>query len=107
VRSGESLSVIASKYGTSVDKLMDWNNLRSTRLKIGQKINIYGGTASAPVKKPSSTVSESIPKDGGHVIQRGESLWKIAQKYGTTVDDLLKMNPGVDPNDLKVGQKSG
>ena len=105
VRSGESLSVIASKYGTSVNKLMEWNNLRSTRLKIGQKINIYSGTAPAPVKSSSSTVTQSIPKEGGHVIKNGESLWKIAQKYGTTVDALLKMNPGIDPKDLKVGQK--
>lgn len=109
VRSGENLSVIASRYGTSVSKLMEWNNLRSSRLRIGQKLYIYGGR-NAPVaktaSKPKSTVAASAPPiDGGHTIRRGESLWKIAQKYGTTVDALLKMNPGVNPKDLKVGQK--
>lgn len=40
-----------------------------------------------------------------HVVQRGDTLFKIAQMYGTTVNELMRLNPGVDPNNLRVGQK--
>ncbi|MDR2083506.1 MAG: transglycosylase SLT domain-containing protein [Bacteroidales bacterium] len=43
VRQGESLSVIAKKYHTSVGKIKDWNKLKSDNLKIGQKLVIYPG----------------------------------------------------------------
>ena len=104
VRSGESLSVIAGKYGTTVSKLMDWNNLHSTRLRVGQKLNVYGAkqTEKTPEKEAAP---QPIPDDKAHVIQSGESLWAVSKKYGTTVDELRKLNPGVNESDLKVGQK--
>lgn len=40
-----------------------------------------------------------------HVIQPGDTLYKIAQKYGTTVQELMRLNPGINPNDLRVGQR--
>lgn len=105
VRSGENLGLIANRYGTTVKKLMEWNNLRSTRLRIGQKIYIYDGNAPTPVAKKTTASPPIDPNTPSHTIRRGESLWVISQKYGTTVDALLRMNPGVDPKDLKVGQK--
>lgn len=109
VRSGESLSVIGSKYGVGVSQLMGWNNLRSTRLKIGQKLIIYGKDQPAPPKKKEEeTASKSqkdIPEKKSYTIKSGDSLWKIAVENDTTVDQLLKLNPGIDYADLKVGQK--
>lgn len=40
-----------------------------------------------------------------HVIRQGDTLYKIAQQYGTTVNELMRLNPGIDPNNLRVGQK--
>lgn len=40
-----------------------------------------------------------------HVVKQGDTLFRIAQMYGTTVEQLMKLNPGVDPNNLRVGQK--
>lgn len=99
VRSGESLSVIGRKYGVSVTQLKNWNNLRSTRLSIGQKLTIYGG------REPSvnTTVTRRASQDE-HVIQRGDSFWKVANKYGTTVGELERLNPNLNSSDLKVGQ---
>ena len=39
-----------------------------------------------------------------HTIRAGDTLWRLAQQYGTTVEALLAANPGIDPNSLRVGQ---
>lgn len=114
VRSGESLSVIASNYGTTVSNLMDWNSLYSTRLKVGQKLTIYGKNAPKP-KKPTKKVETSsssisnntkdLSADQIYVIKSGDNLWEIAKKKNTTVTKLQDLNPEVNYKDLKVGQK--
>lgn len=97
VRSGETLSAIGKKYGVSVNDLMKWNNLRTTRLRIGQKLVVY---SNQPVV--ASTVSSSVKF---HTVGRGDSFWKIASRYGTTVKEIERLNPGVTSNNLKIGQK--
>jgi membrane-bound lytic murein transglycosylase D len=110
VRSGENLGYIAERYGTSVSRLMGWNNLRSTRLRVGQKLIIYGADApkSQPKKesKPESNDPPPSPTEGTiHTIQSGDNFWDIAKKYDTTASKLQQLNPGVNSSDLKVGQK--
>ncbi len=114
VRRGQTLGGIAQRYGTSVRRLMNWNDLRSTRLSIGQRLKVYSSHAlrvaekktKAPKKSKSSTVTAKNSGTGDvHIISEGDSLWIIAQQKGTTVDALMKLNPGIDSRDLKVGQK--
>jgi len=40
-----------------------------------------------------------------HVVQRGENLYRIAQTYGVTVDDLVRLNGLTDPGSIDVGQR--
>jgi LysM repeat protein len=40
-----------------------------------------------------------------YVIQHGDTLWKISRRYRTTIEELIKANPGIDPNNLQIGQK--
>jgi len=40
-----------------------------------------------------------------YVVQSGDTLGSIAQKYTTTVDELMTLNPGIDPTALRVGQR--
>ncbi len=49
-----------------------------------------------PGKKASITI---------YVVQEGDSLWKIAKKYYTTIEELLKINEIRDPDNLKMGDK--
>ncbi|HLV42831.1 MAG TPA: transglycosylase SLT domain-containing protein [Brumimicrobium sp.] len=111
VKSGQTLGHIADRYGTTVKNVMDWNNMRSTRLAIGQKLTIYtSGTAPKPkVEQPkaqSTLVPYKEPTSGTiHTIRSGENLWVIAKDKGTSVDELKKLNPGINYRDLKVGQK--
>lgn len=110
VRSGENLGFIAERYGTSVSRLMDWNNLRSTRLRVGQKLIIYGADAPQPKpkkeSKPESIDPPPTPTEGKiYTIQSGDNFWDIAKKFNTTTSEIQKLNPGVNSGDLKVGQK--
>ena len=87
VKSGDTLSGIATKYKTSVSKLRDWNNLRTTRIRSGQMLTIYSGSA------PASS----------HKVRRGETLSSIARRYGISVSRIKSWN-GLRSDQIQVGQ---
>jgi len=54
----------------------------------------------------SATVSTTAPANAQYyTVQSGDTLGEIASKYNTTVDELLTLNPGVDPSALQPGQR--
>ena len=89
VQKGDSLWKIAKKYNLSVDDIVDFNELTSLNLKIGDVLKI-------PVETETS--------DSIYIVQRGDSLWSIARKFNTTVDELKNKN-GLTSNLLSVGQE--
>jgi membrane-bound lytic murein transglycosylase D len=102
VKQGEFLGKIASKYNSSVSQLMKWNNLKSTKLKIGQKLVVYVDPSSIP-KNTKSTASVSIKETTTYTIKKGDTLWKISQQFeGVNSSDLEKLN-NISAKDLKPG----
>ncbi len=60
----------------------------------------------AAEKTPTSEVSSETPALGEfYTIQAGDTFAKLARRFGTSIDALLKANPGVDPRNLQIGQK--
>ncbi|NOJ11017.1 N-acetylmuramoyl-L-alanine amidase [Vibrio splendidus] len=98
VSRGESLSVIASKYGTSTQTLMKFNNMKSSSLAIGQVLKIpssaSGSSSSSAVKTKTIT----------HTVKSGEYLGKIASRYKVRVADIKRENR-LKSETLRVGQK--
>ncbi|PTQ08322.1 N-acetylmuramoyl-L-alanine amidase [Vibrio splendidus] len=98
VSRGESLSVIASKYGTSTQTLMKFNNLKSSSLAIGQVLKIpssaSGSSSSSAVKTKTIT----------HTVKSGEYLGKIASHYKVRVADIKRENR-LKSETVRVGQK--
>ncbi len=80
VKRGDTLSKIAKKKDCSVRKLKRWNRLRSHRLRVGQKLTIYSLTPVRPMR-----IVE-------YRIQRGDSLIKIARKFGVSKRSLRRWN---------------
>lgn len=81
VASGESLSVIAAKYGVSQADLQRWNKItNSAHIRIGQQLTVHG--ASAP----------PAPAWSSYTVKPGDSLGRIAQQHGCTVADLQQWN---------------
>jgi membrane-bound lytic murein transglycosylase D len=103
VKKGETLSTIARKYHVSVNQLKQWNNMKSDRLSIGQKLVVYSSgapMAQAGNDKPVERSTTQIT----HTVKKGETLGKIAQKYKCTVTDLKRWNKLKSTN-IQVGQK--
>ncbi|WP_373949575.1 N-acetylmuramoyl-L-alanine amidase [Vibrio pomeroyi] len=98
VSRGESLSVIASKYGTSTQALMKLNNLKSSSLAIGQVLKIPGSASS------SSSSSAVKTKTITHTVKSGEYLGKIANRYKVSVADIKRENR-LKSETVRVGQK--
>lgn len=102
VRMGETLSQIAQKYGTTVYAIQQANGLRGSTIRPGQvlKIPTAKGGESPTLSRPQQSATPRY-----HTVRTGESLWSIAQKYGTTVEALAQAN-GISPRGrLHPGQK--
>lgn len=92
VKKGDSLWSIASKNNTTVDNIKKLNNLSSNNLSVGQVL-----------KLSYDTKKEDIKESNIYTVKKGDSLWLIANKYGTTVDDLKNAN-NLKSNSLSIGQ---
>ncbi|MDX1632260.1 MAG: LysM peptidoglycan-binding domain-containing protein [Thermoanaerobaculia bacterium] len=94
VRPGETLSGIAAGYGTTVRRIMAMNRLRSAhRIWPGQQLRVPGGVT---FRGGSGGVVR-------HRVRRGDSLWLLASRYGTTVAEIRRLN-GIRGSLLRPGQ---
>lgn len=106
VRNGESLSVIARRYRTSVSAIMALNRLKSSRyIKAGWKLKIPTKKKYAYVKEASSPVlySKAKGKPTEYVVKKGDSLWKIANRFDTTTMAIKSLNQ-LNNSRLRIGQ---
>jgi len=96
VKKGENLSVIAKKYGKTVDELKKMNNLKTSGIFPGQKL---------VVDRKEKILTDEKNKEGKlteekkgefvkefYTVKKGDSLYKISKKFGLTVSQLKKMN---------------
>ena len=97
VQPGENLFRIALRYGVTVEALAGANGLGSSRrIYSGQRLTIPArGAAAAPTSSSS----------GVHVAQKGENLYRIALRYGTTYQALAAANGIANPNQVYAGQR--
>ena len=91
VQSGDNLSVIARKFGTTVSKIQELNDMgKSTNISVGQKLIVDG-----------------IATEDGfkiHTVKKGEGLWDIARQYKVTIEEIVKWN-NLNDTKIKVGEK--
>ncbi len=111
VRRGDSLSEISTRTGTSIAQLRAANGMQGDLLQVGQKLQIPGTTAAtnsttttvAAVATPSTPSQVAAVTEVTHRVRRGETLWRIANHYGTSVN-LLRMQNSLGNDVLQVGQ---
>ena len=106
VKSGETLSHIALRYGVSVRNIQRWNGI-GTRIRVGQRLAIYTN-GSGPASS-SSGGSVKTTESGGYVIytvRSGDNLWDISRKFsGVSVNDLMKLNNLTKNSKIYPGKK--
>ncbi len=82
VRRGDSLWLLARRYNTNIKEIMRLNNLRTTRLHVGQKLVIRGGTEAV----------ETTTETKQYRVKRGDSPYKIALAHNMKLERLLRIN---------------
>lgn len=92
VKKGDTLYGIAKSYGVSVDDIKRLNDLSSNSLSIGQELLIPGFS------------SENVPNVKVYTVVKGDSLYKIANLYGISVDELKTANK-LSSSVLSIGQQ--
>ena len=95
VRRGESLSTIATRYGTSVTAIKQANKLRRNMIHSGQflLIPVVGENASERVQRYIAQAAKQAPAEQfTHRVRRGETLGRIARRYGVSVKQLMAWN---------------
>ena len=90
VKSGDTLYSIAKKYGITVDKLKDLNNLKNNMISVNQKLLVNDQ------KKDQTT--------NAYVVEKGDTLYSIAKKYSTTVSKIKELN-NLKSDTLSIGQE--
>ncbi len=88
VKSGDTLWLLANRFGTSVDAIKRLNSLTGDNLQIGQVLQIPTGQSSSYFD---------------YTVRSGDTLWLLANRYGTTVDAVKRLN-GLTSDNLQIGQ---
>ena len=104
VKKGDSLYSISRKYNIPVDVIIKDNNLNSNTLSIGQNLKIRVDSSKQVIEEcfgeeyiPPTTTQQT------YTVKKGDSLYKIAQKFNTSVDNIKRKNNLIS-NNLSIGQ---
>ncbi|MFT5512884.1 MAG: LysM repeat protein [Bacteroidia bacterium] len=106
VAKGDNIYRIAEKYHIFEEDLLNWNKIDALQLTLGRKIYLTQESAEkalgeSPAEKKDDPV---IPDTKYHVVQKGETVYRITQKYGITAEQLTKWNRLIG-NQINIGQK--
>jgi len=112
---GDTLAKIAKSNGVTSAALAKANGINGTMIKLGQKLKIPESAGAGVAVAPAATTpakavvaaaakQESSPA-GTYTVAAGDTLAKIAKKFGTKADTLAKLNSINDPKKLKIGMK--
>ena len=100
VKKGETLQLIAKRYGTNTRQLMQLNRLKSSKLKAGMQLTVRPAgkaTVKAEVSEPAETVDR-------YVVQKGDTLSGIARRFDIGLQDLLRWNK-IDGSQISPGNR--
>jgi LysM repeat protein len=105
VQRGDSLSLLANKYGTSVAQIKKDNDLSSDLIRVGQALVISGAKAPAPApvqetpKPGTDSASAAV-----YTVAAGDTLWGISQRFHLSTSDI-KLNNNMTSDMVYIGQK--
>ncbi|MBX7202050.1 MAG: transglycosylase SLT domain-containing protein [Bacteroidia bacterium] len=127
VRSGESISMIARKYGVTVAEVKKWNHLKSSQLKRGQKLKVSSpykvqvqevvaasGASNSQSTEPTPAETQQANNQNDNTapkayvtykVRSGDTPWKIAVNHGMTLNEFRSLNGFGNKTVLKVGMR--
>jgi LysM repeat protein len=107
VQPGDTLGLIAKRLGVTNEAIIRLNpGMNADSLSIGQVIVVpaaAGSPSSAPAA-PAATAAPAPPATRTYTVQSGDRLGQIAQRFGVTNSDIIRLNPSINPDNLRIGQ---
>lgn len=105
VRSGDTLTRIATEHNMTVAQLQQLNNLQSDIISVGQRLTVREVAQSAPSIAESAEESTPQGKFVNYRVQSGESLEDLKQNFRMSADELAALNPEIDISSINTGQR--
>ncbi len=99
VKSGETVYGISKAYGITQERLIEANPSINVSMKAGDEIVIPSKSNAATKTRPQATGSKYVTF---HTIKRGETLYSVAHKYNTTIENIISLNPGLGTGNFKA-----
>ncbi len=105
IQRGDTFDVIARRFRIPLPNLLEMNaHLQPRKLRPGTKLILP-----KPIRSRRVLQRKPAPRNGKlpntHIVQRGESFWRIAQKYNVSTRQLTRLNPKLRPKRIRVGMK--
>lgn len=103
VKMGDNLGKIAQQHHVKISSIRSWNELKSDRIYVGQKLTIYVSMNQRiePTKKPPKKAKPSTLKKGDYLeytVKTGDTLWGISQQFENISADIIMEDNGIDEN---------
>ncbi|WP_347489565.1 LysM peptidoglycan-binding domain-containing protein [Desulfoscipio sp. XC116] len=92
VAEGDSLWKISQSYGINIDKIMEINNLKDDRLTVGQVLKLDNTSKTTAAQALTANQKDSRTPPGAYIVQPGDTLGGIAQRFGTTAEGIRRLN---------------
>lgn len=109
VKGGDFLGKIANKFGVRVSDIKRWNSLKTSKLKVGQRLTIFSKKSSSSHSVSTSKTSVASSEKGSfevYTVQKGDSLWTISKKFkNVSIEEIKKWNNIWSAKSLKTGTK--
>ena len=110
VRRGENLSTIADRYNVYIKDVKRWNNLRSSKILVGQRLKMYVKETQYVNTEGNAVIARNSPSKIStpskyYTVRNGDTLWSISQRYSNiSINDIKRLN-NMRSNTVKVGQR--
>jgi membrane-bound lytic murein transglycosylase D len=96
VKSGDTLSSIATHTGIQMDQIRSWNKIKGDTIFVGQSLIL---------RSPNATSTGTTVKTTSYAIKSGDTLSQIAARYGTSISELQRINKITKASSIYAGQK--
>jgi len=104
VQPGETVYSLARKYNVSQDDIKNNNPQIENNLRAGEAIKIPA-PAPDPLPRNIRNRTTSNRRVEVHTVNQGETAYSIAKRYEVSIDNLIESNPGLDPTQIRIGQR--
>jgi len=106
IRRGESLGLIAERYGVRVSQLKEWNHLRGNKIIAGKKLKIY--TGGSKITRTNLVTTNKVYKNSKanvyrYKVRKGDTIGEIAEQFGVSTRDIRRWN-GLRSNKIIAGK---